>query len=56
MNIRMIVAIAVIIGLVEVVFITNPEWWDDFVYSLGKVPQWFQEHNSWLTKPKPPKN
>jgi hypothetical protein len=56
MNIRVIVAIAVIIGLLEVVFIANPDLWDDLVYKAAKVPEWFRAHNSWLAQPKPPKN
>lgn len=55
MNVRTIIVIAVVIGLVEVVFLTNPELWDDMVYQLGKIPEWFQQNNLWLTKPKPPK-
>ena len=56
MNVKVVIGVAIVIGLAEVVFIANPELWDDLMYSLGKIPQWFQDNNSWLPKPKPSKS
>jgi hypothetical protein len=56
MSIRLIVIVAVLIGIVELLFISNPELLDDLSYSASKIPSWFQENNLWLPKPKPPKN
>lgn len=52
MNLKVLVTVAAIIGVIEFVLISNPELWDDMMYQIGKIPEWFQERNLWLNKPK----
>ncbi len=55
MNTKTLVAGAVLVGAVEIVLLTQPDIWDDVVYSFKGFSEWMQSRNGWLSKPAPTK-
>jgi hypothetical protein len=55
MNTKALLAGAVLVGTVEIVLLTQPDIWDDFVYGFKGFSEWMQSRNGWLSKPAPAK-